>query len=123
MNNNENSPTLTVENLRKQGYKVKINHYRYSQTSFKQRRAKPTLYLRKTNLPKFNPHACGGKTTAEIVKNGVVLKGTSICHKEDNFNRKEGVKYALQNAFNIERPKTEIGIIARFVKFLIKLVK
>lgn len=99
---NENNTTLTVENLRKSGNRVKVHHYRRVATL-----VSPTKIIH-TDVPQhicFNPlfgmkfkvSPKGGRTEIFVLTpNGAEVKGISHCSKSDPFNRKEGVRIALE---------------------------
>ena len=72
---------LTIKDLRQQGYKVKVLHFRRPQ-----------------NLVDF--HARGGSTTIELITPDkmITVTGKSICCLEDNYNRKVGADIALGRA-------------------------
>lgn len=42
----------------------------------------------------------GGLTEVYIHKNEKILRGFSICHSNDNFNKRKAVKYAVYRALN-----------------------
>ena len=115
MNENNSIPEpLTVDNLRKEGFQVRVNHYRFTAEEFQRRRGKPQLYKRKTAQVQFAPHARGGKTTVEVVKQGhPTRRGESVCFKTDNFNRKEGVRIALETAFGVHKKTNPFILFVR----------
>ena len=90
---------MTVHELRKQGYKVRVIHAR-----------EKAYYLIKTQLEESYEFfyslryagisAKGGKTIIEIsTPDGKETFGIAYCHPQDNYNKKEGVKQALARAF------------------------
>jgi len=85
---------LTIEKLRKAGLKVSVSHIRYTQ----QDGVKPLIpvpsYLRK--VAEFTPF--GGATHICIVlptSDSVPICVSSVCHIDDCFDYKMGVKIAL----------------------------
>lgn len=76
---NEKLKELTVEELRKNGYKVRVHHHRKVVTSAVAAR--------------------GGKTVVEVTTpDGVTFVGISRCSRKENFNKKMGVRIALGRA-------------------------
>lgn len=72
---------MTVEELRKDGYKVRVKHFR------------------RTNSEGINSR--GGKTVVEVTTpEGVTLVGISRCSRKENFNKRLGVRIALGRAFS-----------------------
>lgn len=70
---------LTVKELRKNGYKVRVHHHRKVVTS--------TVAAR------------GGKTVVEVTTpDGVTFIGIARCSRKENFNKKMGVRIALGRA-------------------------
>lgn len=79
---------LTIHQLRKQGYKVRVHH---------QRETLDVLTL--TGINKFLS-ARGGSTTIELTTpDGKTAIGESRCSLQDNFCRRTGSKLALERAF------------------------
>ena len=75
---------MTVHDLRKKGYKVQVLHNR--------------VFDRKGRKPVIEPR--GGNTVVLLYnRKRTKLLGTGFarCNSEDNYNRKLGVKYALDN--------------------------
>lgn len=69
-----------VERLRKDGYKVRVKHYRLM------------------NLDGIK--ARGGKTVVEVTApDGTNFVGMSRCSRNENFNKRLGVRIALGRAF------------------------
>ena len=93
----------TVHNLRKAGYKVRVIHYRYYKADSVVGSA---ILLSKKELKEIAP--CdnrfillprGGKTAVEITTpSGANTFGESICSRKDGFNRKLGLKIAINRA-------------------------
>lgn len=78
---------LTVHDLRKMGYTVKVRHNREYQS------------IRKMNSTKFSVKPKSGSTEVNIYEDGnLVGNGYSKCCGIDNYNRKLGVKIALGRA-------------------------
>lgn len=69
-----------VERLRKSGFKVRVKHYRLM------------------NLDGIK--ARGGKTVVEVTTpEGETLVGMARCSRNENFNKRLGVRIALGRAF------------------------
>ncbi len=91
---NSTNSRITVKNLRQNGFKVRVGHYRLDNFLWEL-----TLDSIFTDLQKqvgISPK--GGKTTIELTKDGIDASGEAICCMEDNYNRKLGVKIALGRA-------------------------
>jgi len=76
---------MTVEELRNNGYKVRVHHHR-----------KMTRTLDGSSMV-----ACarGGRTVIEVTTpDGTNLVGSSRCSRKENFNKRLGVKIALGRA-------------------------
>ena len=70
----------SVYHLRKLGYKIRVLHHR------------------RKRRKKLNPK--GGRTEVQITApNGAEMVGVANCYSTDNYNKKTGVKIALENAF------------------------
>lgn len=99
---------MTVKELRQNGFKVRVGHYRYTNVQ-------ANLFALKLKITKFEGRPIldskmtpfqkelgispkGGRTTVEITKDGFDGKAEAICCFEDNYNRKLGVKIALGRA-------------------------
>jgi hypothetical protein len=81
----------TVEQLRKSGYKVKVEHYRTNKGQIVQ-------YSKKTK-GKVDPK--GGLTVVTVTTpSGRTLKSNATCHQNDVFSYKVGVKIALGRVLN-----------------------
>lgn len=71
---------MTVEQLRRNGYKVRVKHFR------------------RENSDGINSR--GGKTVVEVTTPcGSTLVGMSRCNRKENFNKRLGVRIALGRAF------------------------
>ena len=87
----------TVHSLRKRGYKVRVLHNRvYEYRS--DNTGKFDNYL--TFLMTKELSAKGGSTVVELTKGQIHAKGEAICHPEDNYDKKEGVRIALGRALD-----------------------
>lgn len=78
---------LTVHELRKRGYKVRVIHSR--------------VYYYEHYCAKGNGvlQQKGGNTHVEITTpDNINISGTAFCSDKDNYNRKLGVKIALGRA-------------------------
>lgn len=72
---------MTIEDLRKSGYKIRVHHHR------------------KMNLDGIN--ARGGKTVVEVTTpDGTTLVGMSRCSRKENFDKRMGVRIALGRAMS-----------------------
>ncbi|NBT35661.1 MAG: hypothetical protein EBT03_09020 [Betaproteobacteria bacterium] len=70
---------MTIEELRKGGYKIRVHHHR------------------KVGAEGIN--ARGGKTVVEVTTpDGTTLIGMSRCSRKENFDKKMGVRIALGRA-------------------------
>jgi hypothetical protein len=81
--------TKTIHQLRKEGYKVKVYHYR------------DTIdVMTFSGIQKFL-NARGGSTRIEITTpEGKTLVGESKCSKKENFCRRTGNQIAIGRAFS-----------------------
>lgn len=87
----------TVEELRRQGYKVKIFHKRLVEyqiiTGLRYGEKRGNAYASKIILPR------GGKTEVHITTPyGFELVGIAKCSEDDNYCKRTGVKIALDRA-------------------------
>ncbi len=91
-----NKPAATIESLRKHGFRVRTNVFRYSSKHGK--KLIPISCFRMMNyqhliLPK------GGKVQVVIYgDDGKAHIGESLCSVNDMFNRREGLKIAIERA-------------------------
>lgn len=79
---------MTVAELRRSGYKVRVIHIRNDNPAHYYMNADPSPY-----------HPKGGETVVEITtpdKNNLI--GVAVCHPRDNYNKKMGVKIAVGRA-------------------------
>lgn len=87
----------TVHELRKQGNKVTVHHYRYYETL----RANGEITLTGPTHISVTPMGCnvyprGGETMVHVeTKDGRSFFKTAKCNPSDNYNRKLGVRIAL----------------------------
>jgi hypothetical protein len=89
---------MTVQELRDNGYKIRVTHYRYYTNS--KLLLKSEAVRQGFNEPK--PH--GGKVVVEVrTPDGNELTGCSVCSRSDPYNRKFGVKIALGRALRGSR--------------------
>lgn len=80
-----------VERLRKAGFKVRVMHHRLM------------------NLDGIK--ARGGKTVVEITTpNGETLVGMARCSRNENFNKRLGVRIALGRAFKTKGTQCLSGV-------------
>ena len=125
----------TVHQLRKAGYKIRIQHFRYpyrrrhgSRMSLSGDRPyapvtrddlKPEKEFRSQQAPM---DARGGMTSIEISGQefATPLKTETFCHPKDNFNRKYGVMRCLCLAFGHKKHKERAR---RAVERCMKLVQ
>lgn len=98
----------TVKSLRQKGYKVRVLHNRVKEY--------PSNPMGKFDMQE-RLAAKGGSTVVEISYAGKHSVGTAICHPKDNYDKKEGVKFALSRAlsgieetYSWEDLKKEAGI-------------
>lgn len=84
---------MTVQQLRNNGYKVKVLHYRLYDG--KQYSYKDILSIYRTSI-KPKPDSKGGSTILIIDSpTGEHFEGISRCSKKDNYDKKLGVRIAL----------------------------
>lgn len=91
---------LTVKSLRQQGYKVRVLHHRdYAYVH------PPEKFDRVKRLMQK-----GGKTEVQILSpDGKSSEGIALCSPKDNYNKKLGVKIALNRAINNLNEKNTIS--------------
>lgn len=80
----------TVQELRSQGYTVKVRH----------NRARPS-----DTLASVDPK--GGSTEVRIEKDGVGASGEAVCSAKDNYSRKVGRNIALGRALKALRGEVD----------------
>lgn len=96
-----------IEVLRKQGWKIRVTHYRWVVQA--RRNGSSQLMLERRDIDKHNgslmahiPYViqpCGGRVIVEITNpDGVFSTASSWCHQKDNFNRKIGTTMAFGRA-------------------------
>lgn len=90
---------MTVHELRKKGYKVRVIHVRekvYKLSKVELRGGYDYFY----STHYLGESAKGGKTIVEVtMPDGRDFYGIAYCHPKDNYNKKQGVKQALARAF------------------------
>lgn len=70
---------MTIEELRKAGYKIRVHHHR--------------------KVCAAGINARGGKTVVEVTTpDGTTLVGMSRCSRKENFKKRMGVQIALGRA-------------------------
>ena len=79
----------TVKSLRQKGYKVRVLHIRNHEYT-----SEP---LGKFDMMK-QMSSKGGNTRIELSYVGLDAVGEATCHPKDNYNKKEGVRIALERA-------------------------
>jgi hypothetical protein len=97
----------TVAEARKNGFKVRVGHYRLPYESGVMltllpkslRPAMEDCYILDSDGADRDYFPRGGSTSVEIEKDGVSVFGVAHCSLVDNYNKKSGVKIALQRAF------------------------
>lgn len=83
---------MTVQDLRNNGYKVKVLHCRLYNGRFKWQGNEPIV----DGPYPFYPDAKGGSTTLIIDSpSGKHFEGHAVCSKKENYNKKMGVRIAL----------------------------
>ena len=87
----------TIHQLRKSGYKVRINHLRYvSDYLISKREIDKYNDERQLNLSMKNADPKGGYTTIEITTPmGENFKSEAACSKKDSFNRRIALQICL----------------------------
>lgn len=93
---------MTVEELRKNGYKVRVGHLRkiadgivISRNDFQNTVAADWFSIHWPDVVLPN----GGKTVVEITApNGKTVSGQARCHEKDNYNKRAGVRLAIDRA-------------------------
>lgn len=85
----------TVAQLRQEGWKVRVTHYRYSKFDNKlYRQDQFEKYARSISMAER-----GGRTEISLTSpSGVSATGVAECSKKDNYNKKLGVRIALNRA-------------------------
>ena len=91
----------TVEQLRKSGYRVLINHYRYPGNVSKGLNKRQASKVKMECAFALSDEGLGispfgGKTTIEVIsQSGTSYTAEADCSVRDNFNKRMGVKIAL----------------------------
>lgn len=79
---------LSVKKLRREGWKVRVLHCR----------------LYNVVNGEFFPTAKGGNTRIELTTpSGEDFYGDAVCHPLENYNKKEGVRIALERAYELAK--------------------
>lgn len=92
---------MTVEQLRKSGYKVRVIHQRFNDYHTLDMPELMSRFEASNYNIGWNPLPVGGKTIVEVTHpDGTFSTGVSLCSIQDNFNRKHGVKVALGRALS-----------------------
>lgn len=101
---------VTVAGLLREGYKVGIFHKRrFLTVSWCGKTGKIRSSIRLSTLPLTIPGGDmaellpkGGETVVELTApDGMCYVGRARCHDRLNYDRREGVKWALNDAFHI----------------------
>ena len=103
----------TIKELREKGWKVRARHYRYFQDRYNPPTLLPVREMGDDEEPRNLAYACpnGGKITLELRDpEGNETKGESVCHLNDNFNKKLGRNLALFRALNIQPPEPKFKV-------------
>jgi hypothetical protein len=80
--------SLSVKKLRREGWKVRVLHCR----------------LYNVLNGEFFPTAKGGNTRIELTTpSGEDFYGDAVCHPLENYNKKEGVRIALERAYELAK--------------------
>ncbi len=74
---------MTVKELRQAGFKVSVYHERNTEYN---------------SWGKAIELAKGGNTFVDLTIGNAMYKGMAICHPKENYNKKEGVRVALNRA-------------------------
>ena len=79
---------LSVKKLRREGWKVRVLHCR----------------LYNVVNGEFFPTAKGGNTRIQLTTpSGEDFYGDAVCHPLENYNKKEGVRIALERAYELAK--------------------
>lgn len=96
-----NTNLMTVETLRKSGYKVRVNHYRnVSANARTNGQMTLTLFRQGDKVLSRNITAKGGKTEIHLTFKDKTVTGTAECSIKDGYNKKIGVAKALGRAMS-----------------------
>ena len=92
---------MTVQELRNKGFKVKVLHNRLYMGRFKWQTANPSVIIGSSPL---ETDTKGGSTHIIIDSpNGFHFEGVALCSRNDNYDKKLGVRIALGRSGIIER--------------------
>jgi len=79
---------LSVKKLRREGWKVRVLHCRFYNVV----------------NGEFFPTAKGGNTRIQLTTpSGEDFYGDAVCHPLENYNKKEGVRIALERAYELAK--------------------
>lgn len=101
---------MTIEQARKEGFKVRVGHFRFPDKVLNLSIYKILNLFKKENVYEMaaldsqllEPFAArGGATTVEISKDGKDTFGHAYCSLKDNYNRKVGAELALARALEV----------------------
>lgn len=101
---------MTIEQARKEGFKVRVGHFRFPDKIMEVPIYKIVNLFKKENVYNMTvldsqvsgPFAArGGATTVEISKDGKDTFGNAFCSIKDNYNRKVGAELALARALEV----------------------
>lgn len=89
---------MTIQQLRNDGYKVRVLHNRLYKGKFKWQRVSSVV-----GSGPIDPDTKGGSTQIVVDSpSGEHYDGIALCSKKDNYNKKLGVRIALGRC-NIEK--------------------
>lgn len=96
-----------VQQLRQEGFKVRICHERYYYDPFNQwADLLPRHEVEVELYDVMNPEPKGGRTIVELTDpTGKTVKGIAECSEKDNYQRKLGVKIAIARALKLLEEK------------------
>lgn len=98
--------TLTIEDIRRNGGQIRVNHVRNCISDGLPIQANPNVIAVDEILPR------GGITNIEITLNGKTIRGEARCCENDNYNKKLGVRIAMGRAFT--QAANDIASIPQF---------
>lgn len=91
----------TIENLKKLGYNVKVEHHRRCVSLNTKYPFKPKVYESNVKSSEHHLLPTGGTTVVFVTTpQGETRIGTSRCHEDDRYVKKHGINIALQRAMN-----------------------
>lgn len=97
---------MNVQELRKQGYKIRVSHQRFYNFGGKRQlisnflvKVQKNFYLGTEPLKLNDALSKGGRTTVWITdQQGVSVTAIADCSKKDHYNKKVGLSIALGRA-------------------------